>query len=251
MAQETQSQATTLAGTLDDAGNIGHDKRLLSTIGHDAQVGLQRREGIVGNFGLGSADDAQQGGFARIGKAHQTDVGQQFQLQDDSLFNAFLARLGKTRCLACRRLEMLVAQAAAAATQQAHDLTILGHVTQELPRLGIIHRCATRHLDGAVLTVLTRHLVFTTRLTVGSEHMALKLQMDEGPQVAVSLQVDVTATTAVAAVRTALGDILGTVQMRRAGTALTTAAQYLHIVNKIALCHNFQYFDAKIVHFFQ
>ena len=146
---------------------------------------------------------------------------------------------------------MLVTQAAPAAAQQTHDLTVFGHITQELTRLGIIHRRAARHLDGAVLAVFARHLVLAARLTVGSEHMTLVFQVDKRPQVAVTLQVDVAATAAVATVRTALGDILGTVQMRRAGTALTTAAQYLHIVNKIALCHNFQYFDAKIVHFFQ
>ena len=237
MAQETQSQSASLTGSLDDTGDIGHDKRLLAAIRHDAQIGLQSRERIVGNLGLSGADDAEQGGFSRIRKAHKAYIGQQFQLQDDRFLDTLLARLGKTRRLAGSGLEVLIAQTTTSTTQQAHDLSILGHVTQELPRLGIIYRRSARHLDGAVLAVLTRALVLATRLAVGGKHMTLVLQVDECPQVAVTLQVDVATTAAVTAVRTTLGDILGAVQMGRTGATLATAAHDLHIVDKIALCH--------------
>ena len=245
MAQEAQSQSASLAGTLDDAGDVGHDKRLLATIGDDAQVGLERGEGVVGYLGLGGADDAEQGGFSRIGKSHESYVGQQFQLQDDGLLDACFAWLGKTGRLAGSGLEVLVAQATTSATQQAHDLPVLGHVTQKLSRLGIIHSGAAGHLDGAVLAVLACALVLTAGLAVGSEHVALILEVDKRPQVAVPLQEDVPATAAVAAVGTPLGYILGAVQVGRSSAAFTAAAQDFHVVNEVAFCHNCLYCGCK------
>ena len=56
VTQEAQSQAFTLTGALDDTGDVGHHKRLLTTIAHDAQVGLKSGKWIVSNLGLSSTD---------------------------------------------------------------------------------------------------------------------------------------------------------------------------------------------------
>ena len=55
----------------------------------DAELGVQGGEGVVGDFRLGGGDDGQEGGFAGVGQADQTGVGDQFQAQPDP---AFLAR---------------------------------------------------------------------------------------------------------------------------------------------------------------
>ena len=67
--------------------------------------------------------------------------------------------------------------------------------------------------------------------------MALVLEVNQCPQVAVTLEVDMAATAAVATIRTALGDILRAMKVGRTGSALATAAQYFHIVDKVALGH--------------
>jgi hypothetical protein len=133
---------------------------------------------------------------------------------------------------------VLVAQPAAAALEQLHDLPVARHVAQELARLGVIHGRAARHLDGAVLAILARALVLIARLAVGGNDVAGVLQVNERPQVGVALQVHVAATAAVAAVGTALGHVLGAVQVGRAAAAVAAAAQYLHIVDEIGFCHN-------------
>ena len=139
--------------------------------------------------------------------------------------------------LARGRLEVLIAQPAAAALEQLHDLPVACHVAQELARLGVIHGRAARHLDGAVLAILARALVLIARLAVGGNDVAGVLQVNERPQVGVALQVHVAATAAVAAVGTALGHIFGAVEVPAAGAALARAAQYLYIINKIRICH--------------
>ena len=53
MAQETQPQPFSLAGSLDDAGNIGHYERLVVAVGHDAQARFECRKGIIGYLGTG------------------------------------------------------------------------------------------------------------------------------------------------------------------------------------------------------
>ena len=53
------------------------------------------------------------------------------------------------------------------------------------------------------------------------------------------------STAAVTTVRTALGHILGAMQVGRTGASLATTAQDLHIVDKIAFCHNCLYFAHK------
>ena len=50
VAKETQSQAFAFACALDDARYVGHNKRLRVAIAHDAEIGLERGEGVVGNL---------------------------------------------------------------------------------------------------------------------------------------------------------------------------------------------------------
>ena len=61
MSQKAQSETFTLGGTLDDAGNVGHDERLLVAIAYDAQRGLHGGKGVVGYLRAGIGDSRQQG----------------------------------------------------------------------------------------------------------------------------------------------------------------------------------------------
>ncbi len=48
---------------------------------HHAKVRLQRRKGIIRDFGLGGREPRDQRGLAYIGVADESGVGQQAQLQ--------------------------------------------------------------------------------------------------------------------------------------------------------------------------
>ena len=55
VAQELVAEAPTLAGALDEAGDVGDHE--LGVVGpHHAEVGFERREGVVGDLGLGGGD---------------------------------------------------------------------------------------------------------------------------------------------------------------------------------------------------
>ena len=50
MAQEAQTQAFAFAGTLDNARDVGHHKRLVVAIAHNAQRGFKSGKGVIGNL---------------------------------------------------------------------------------------------------------------------------------------------------------------------------------------------------------
>ena len=75
------TQTDALAGAFDQAGDIRGHEALLGAHLHHAQHRAQGGEMIVGNLGFGRTDHADQSGFAHIGEADQTHVGDQLQLQ--------------------------------------------------------------------------------------------------------------------------------------------------------------------------
>ena len=130
MAQELVSQADALAGALDQAGDVRHDKADLPspTLNHTQHRG-EGGEVVVGDLGLGRADHGDQGGFAHIGEAHQAHIGQQLQLQGapptprravPGLANRGTCRVGVAK--------WLVAPAALAALGQPLTGSRVGHI---------------------------------------------------------------------------------------------------------------------------
>ena len=97
VAQELVAQACTLAGTLDQTGDVYklHDGRCLFVglpdfsqliqplvrHGHDAAVGLDGAEGVVCSLRvLGGGDGVEQSGLADVGQADDTEFHFRFLL---------------------------------------------------------------------------------------------------------------------------------------------------------------------------
>ncbi len=233
MAQEAQAQAFALAGALDDAGDVGHHERAVVAVAHDAYLGLHGGEGIVGNLGAGRRYGGEQRALAGVGEAHEAHVGQQLQLQHHTLLDGGLAGLGVARGAVGGALEVPVAQAAAAAAQQLHELAVVGHLREVLAVFCVVHHRAAGHVDDHILAVLAEAAAGAAALAVAGEDVAAVFQGQQRPHVAVAAQDYVAAAAAVAAVGAAFGHILGAVEVARAGAALTRAAQYLDVVYEV------------------
>jgi hypothetical protein len=74
--EEAEAEAFSLTGALDDAGNVGQDKGVLTADVDNAEVGLEGGEGIVGYLGFGGGEGGEEGRFAGVGKSDESDVGQ-------------------------------------------------------------------------------------------------------------------------------------------------------------------------------
>src|SRR5687768_4081518 len=61
VAEELEPQSLPLGGAFDDARNVGHHERPVIAQLHDAKVGRERRERVVGDFRRRPGDDRQQG----------------------------------------------------------------------------------------------------------------------------------------------------------------------------------------------
>ena len=127
MAEETVAEAQTLMGALDEAGNVRqHEFALIHA--HDAQIGMERGEGIVGDLRLGGGDRGQEGRFARIGQAHEAGVRNELQAQPDGALDADLAGIGALGRAIGGGGEMQIAEAAVAAARHHIALADLGEI---------------------------------------------------------------------------------------------------------------------------
>ncbi len=72
VAEKAVAEPVALMGALDEAGNVGeHEFALVAA--HDAEVGLERREGIVGDLWLGGGDAGDERRFADVRRADEGD----------------------------------------------------------------------------------------------------------------------------------------------------------------------------------
>lgn len=53
MSQKAGAKSLARVSPFDDSGNVGHDERSVVAVFDDAQVGFERRKGVVRYFRLG------------------------------------------------------------------------------------------------------------------------------------------------------------------------------------------------------
>jgi hypothetical protein len=73
--EKSDAEALSLVRSLDDAGDIRHNKGAMTGKPHYTEVGLQRGERIIGDLGTSRGDDRQERTLAGVRFAHQTYVG--------------------------------------------------------------------------------------------------------------------------------------------------------------------------------
>ena len=235
MAQEVMSQTDALAGTLDQAGDVGADKACALRHGYNAQRGHQRGEVVVCDLRLGCADGGNEGGLTHIGEADQTHIGDQLQLQRH--LNVFAGHTGlcKLGDLSGGSGKMRIA-VAAAATLCNGDWGVVGQVRNDKAALGVLDDGAQRHLDDKVLRVFAVAQACTALAALRGHILALIAEIHQGGQVIVHHKDDIAAAAAVAAVRAASGHEFFTVKAHRTVAALARVEPYRGDVDKVGLC---------------
>ena len=235
MAQKVVAQTDALAGTLDQAGDVGADKAGTLTYRHDTQGGHQRGEVIVRDLGLGRADGRDEGRLTHIGEADQAHISNQLQLQRHLDVLAGHTGLGKLGDLAGRRCKMRVAVAAAAALCDG-DGGVVGQVRDDQPALRVLDHGAQRHLDDEVFGILAVAEACAALAALGGSVLALVAEVHQGGKMIVRHKDDVTAAAAITAVRAASGHELLTMEAHCAIAALARMEPDGGDIDKIGLC---------------
>ena len=118
-------------------GNVGDDEAdLVRRIAHyhDAKVRLQRSERVVGDLGTRGRNARDQRALASVGKAHQPDIRQQFQLQPKRALFAGEAVLVLARGLMNRGREARIAATTSSAMGNNNALVGVRKVVHEFAR---------------------------------------------------------------------------------------------------------------------
>ena len=146
------SQAGAVTCPFDQPGQVGDGHAPLVAgvccrqVEH-AQVGFERRERIWRDLRSGRGQRSQQGRFAGIGEADETDVGDQSKLQLQPALLPRLALLGVGRRLVCRGRKVSVAQPAAAAARDHDALLVSDEVRDQLVGCQVTNDRARRHAE--------------------------------------------------------------------------------------------------------
>src|SRR5207249_2337653 len=125
--------------------DVGEDEPRAGGLGH-TQLGVEGRERIVRDFGARGGHGPQQRRLARVGRADQTHVRDQLQVEVDLSLLTLEAGLGVVGRASCRALEMHVAPPTHAPS--GHHLPRSGPVEVGEQRAVLVHgQRAWRHLQ--------------------------------------------------------------------------------------------------------
>ena len=199
VAEEARAQPRPLVGALDQPRDIGQHE-VARRRAHHAEVGVERREGVVGDLGLGRAHGRQEGGLAGIGETDDAGVGDQLEPEPDGHLLARLAGVGAARRLIGRGLEMRIAEAAVAAPGDARALAGLDQLRQH--RLLVLgqHLGAGGQLDHQVLPGRAGAVLAHAAATALGLEMLAEAIVDQRVEVGDARNPHVAALAAVAAV---------------------------------------------------
>ena len=114
VTKEGVAEALAISSALDKTGDVG-DEEVLVVDGSDAELRSEGRERIISDFGAGVRNAREEGGFAGVRQADETNIGEQFQLESCLESVARFANFGDQRGLTGGRFEMSIAEAAIAA----------------------------------------------------------------------------------------------------------------------------------------
>ena len=158
MPQKQVTEAGTFGCAFDQTGQVSHHKALLWANPHHTQIGVERGERVVRDARAGVRDGGDEGRFAGIGHAQQTNVGEHFQFE----FQAFLftgpSRCFGARCTVGRALKAQVAKAAIAAFGNQYFFTRHQQFEQNIARLGIGEDGADWHFQDDVVPLGAKHV---------------------------------------------------------------------------------------------
>ena len=190
--------------------------------GDDAEVGHERREGILGDLGPRGRDGGDQRRLARAREADERDVGDALELEDDVLGLARLAEQRETGSPAAGRRQRRVAEAARAARGQHVAGAGAHQVGELLAGLGVDDDGAVGNVQHQVRALGAGAVAALARLAGGGALVGVEVEVEQRGDGGIDDEDHVAAAATVAAVGTAERDELLAVH---AGAAVTAVAR--------------------------
>src|SRR5439155_13333581 len=197
-----------MVGALDETGDIGDDEGAGAAHPDHAEVGLERGEGIVGDPGARGGDGGEEAALPGVRLADQADVGDELEHQLEPALLPLLARLPLPRGLVRCRGEAGVAPATTAAPGDQQLLARAEDLAEKLAGFRVSYFGARGHRQVEVISGSAGlGLALAVLPPLGLPLGAIAVVEQRG-EVRISADVNAPAPPTVAAVGTALGDVL-------------------------------------------
>ena len=189
---------------------------------------------VIPDPGLRAGDDGEDAALPNVRISHQPHVrdGLQLHLQRDNLL--FRSRFGKVRRLPGCGGEMVVSPSAPAAVQQDPGFPGGVHVRHHPAALRLPDDGPYRHLDDQILALSAAAHPAHPVSAVFRCVFALESEIQQGVHVFIRVEQDVSALSAVPAVRSAVLDIFLPVEAGGSVSAVPRLHRDLHPVHKIS-----------------
>src|SRR5687768_91664 len=108
MPQELEAEPFAFVRAFDDAGDVCDHERAAIRQRHDAKIGRERGERVIGDLGASSRDDGQERRLSGVRLAYEPDIGDELELELQQTLLPFLARLPFARRLVRGRGEVRI-----------------------------------------------------------------------------------------------------------------------------------------------
>src|SRR5215207_8687759 len=230
MTQEVVSQPHAHGGTFDQPRNICQDNGdILIDVRH-TQVWFQGCERIGRDFGLGIRQHRKQRGFACVGDANEANIRDELQLQFDApLFGRFTF-FGGARHLIPGSGKVLVPAPAAPAFEYGQCLTRLSQVADQLTGVCVGNDGARWHIENQVLAVSPRPLCRPAFDAFFCLEFLIVMKGRERVERGFNLKYDISAFTAITAIRPAEWDKFFTTEVHHAVAAFSGFSMNFYLV---------------------
>ena len=227
MTQELVTETDALRGTLDETRNIRHNEAAVTLQADHTEMWRQRREVIVCDLRTRITAHRQNRRLTHVRKTDEADIRDHTKLHLYPELTGILTRLRELRCLHGRRCEVHVAETTLTALQQNHTLVLAGHIRDDLLRLEITNDRSLRNTDHQILTILTMHPLSAAFFPRRRDVLLTITEILERIQPLIHLDDDITALTAITAIRTTRRHVQLTTERHMTISALTTLDENL------------------------
>ncbi len=200
--EELDAESVAEVRAFDEAGEVGDGEGF--GVGEvadfdDAEVGLERGEGVVGDLGFGGGEPRDEGGFSDVGVADEAGVSEETELEAVGALLACAAEFVLARGLMGAGGEVLVAASAASALGDDDGLVGACEVVDQLAGGVVVEERAYRDFEGGGLAGGSGAVgAFAVSAALGLV-LGIEAEVDQGVVAEGGGHEDVAAVAAVAA----------------------------------------------------
>jgi len=145
------TEPVAIACSLDQAGDVGNDVFIPAVELDNTEVGLQGREGIIGDLRLCCRNHRDQGALTGVREADQRDIGHELENQSIPDLLTLLTLFGERGCPLLVREESGIAFASDSGRSSQPSITMSSEVDERFMRLVIEDHGADGHLHDQIL----------------------------------------------------------------------------------------------------